>query len=281
MKAGKRTWCIVSLILALSTIVSGVILRFCAEYHDRDFLGNDFPIYTAIITYVAFAYITLLALSQYGLLIPLFIRFYKHLYTDEGYLTFTLPAKRSQILLSKTLSTGIYTALYFVVILLCSAFLALIIPPAEYAEQVINPVVYKGLWDMLKVVFEEGYGGWFIAFTVEAILLFAAVWSFNIVLVQFCITMGSIIAKKHKLLASVGIFFGTNVALSVFSRILSLCIQILSYGGNLDFLMNLSETQGLWAAALTLLGVVAAFATIGLAFYCTTLNLLERKLNLA
>ena len=33
-----------------------------------------------------------------------YVRFYKHLFTDEGYLTFTLPVKRHQILSSKLIS---------------------------------------------------------------------------------------------------------------------------------------------------------------------------------
>ena len=280
MKSGWRTWWIVSLVVAVATIISGPVVRFCAEYQERDW-DSVFPIYSSIMFFVGFAYIMIVALSQYGLYIPLFIKFYKHLYTDEGYLTFTLPAKRSTILLSKTLSTCIYGTMYFVVMGLSWAFLALVVIPPEEQGQFFNTIFYTDLFELLKEGFELGYGGWIIAFAIEALLVAAGAWFFNIALVQFCITMGSVIAKKHKLLASVGIYFGTTAVISILSRILTFCVQIFLAGGTIEVLSNLTETSALWAVFLAIFGVIAAFATLGLAIYFTTLNLLERKLNLA
>ena len=133
MRYGMRIWAIVSAVLGIATIVFSPIMRLCTEYMERDNY-SVFPIYSTLMFFVAGVCVILFALSQYGLYIPLYLRFYKHLYTDEGYLTFTLPVKRSSILLSKTLSTFILGTMYAIVIIVCAAFMALVIPPAETGE---------------------------------------------------------------------------------------------------------------------------------------------------
>ena len=103
----------------------------------------------------------------------------------------------------------------------------------------------------------------------------------NQVLIQFCVTLGSIIAKKNKLVASIGVYLGFNMALSFATRIIVLCAQLTTLGAGLDFLMNFTKTQGLTSIAIIALGVISALVAMGFAIYFTTLNLLERKLNLA
>ena len=61
---------------------------------------------------LAVAAVPLLLLLVSGFL--LLYRFYTSTFTDEGYLTFTLPVKRSTILLSKTVNAVIWTILSFI-----------------------------------------------------------------------------------------------------------------------------------------------------------------------
>lgn len=279
MRYGMRIWAIISAVLGIATIVFSPIMRFCAEYMERDNY-SVFPIYSTIMFFAAFISIVIFSLSQYGLYIPLYLRFYKHLYTDEGYLTFTLPVKRSSILLSKTLSTFILGTMYAIVIIVCAAFMALVIPPAE-AGEIFNLSIYKGISELFKDAQESGYIGWIILYIVEYILLLFAACFFNQVLIQVCVTMGSIIAKKYKLLASIGVYFGVNLILSFIARIITLCAQISVTGMGLDFLKNFTVTQGLTSIAIIFLGIISAVVAMGFAIYFTTLNLLERKLNLA
>ena len=279
MRYGIRIWAIISAVLGIATIVFSPIMRLCTEYMERDNY-SVFPIYSTLMFFVAGVCVILFALSQYGLYIPLYLRFYKHLYTDEGYLTFTLPVKRSSILLSKTLSTFILGTMYAAVIIICALFMALVIPPAETGE-VFNLCLYEGIGEIFKSAKEAGYIGWVILYIVEYILFLFAACFFNQVLIQFCVTMGSIIAKKYKLVASIGVYLGFNMALSFAARIIVLCAQISVSGMGLDFLMNFTETQGLTSIAIIALGVISALVAMGFAIYFTTLNLLERKLNLA
>ena len=53
-------------------------------------------------------YVIMLLASTWGMLIFLGIRFYRSMYTDEGYLSHTLPVTANQLFLSKILVSGVW-----------------------------------------------------------------------------------------------------------------------------------------------------------------------------
>ena len=53
-------------------------------------------------------YVIMLLASTWGMLIFLGIRFYRSMYTDEGYLSHTLPVTANQLFLSKVLVSGVW-----------------------------------------------------------------------------------------------------------------------------------------------------------------------------
>lgn len=203
-----------------------------------------------------------------------FVRFYKNFYTDEGYLTFTLPVKRSKLLLSKTLNSIIWFALHTALILVCVViFLGLGIgssmgtPPLKTVGSSIG-----WLWDKV--------GWWLIVYAVEAILLFVVLSAFTTCLVQLCITIGAIVAKKQKVLAAVGIYYLVNTVLSTVG---SICLVVFLSGleGFAVLIGGLSAFAANAAIALALLVAILASLLVVLIVYFMTLGRIERKLNLA
>ena len=86
------------------------------------------------------------------------------------------------------------------------------------------------------------------------------------------ITIGSLIAKKHKILASIGIFYGISMAVSTISSIFSMTSMLSSMvlsGGNIDSIM--SETIVAPSVLMLIIGVGGYF----LMHY-----LVKKKLNL-
>ena len=53
-------------------------------------------------------YVIMLLASTWGMLIFVGIRFYRSMYTDEGYLSHTLPVTANQLFLSKVLVSGVW-----------------------------------------------------------------------------------------------------------------------------------------------------------------------------
>ena len=203
-----------------------------------------------------------------------FVRFYKNFYTDEGYLTFTLPVKRSKLLLSKTLNSIIWFALHTALILVCVViFLGLGIGSSMGTPPLKTVGISIGwLWDKV--------GWWLIVYAVEAILLFVVLSAFTTCLVQLCITIGAIVAKKQKVLAAVGIYYLVNTVLSTVG---SICLVVFLSGleGFTVLLGGLSALAANAAIALVLLIAILASLLVVLIVYFMTLGRIERKLNLA
>lgn len=203
-----------------------------------------------------------------------FVRFYKNFYTDEGYLTFTLPVKRSKLLLSKTLNSIIWFALHTALILVCVViFLGLGIGSSMGTPPLKTVGISIGwLWDKV--------GWWLIVYAVEAILLFVVLSAFTTCLVQLCITIGAIVAKKQKVLAAVGIYYLVNTVLSTVG---SICLVVFLSGleGFTVLLGGLSALAVNAAIALVLLIAILASLLVVLIVYFMTLGRIERKLNLA
>ena len=203
-----------------------------------------------------------------------FVRFYKNFYTDEGYLTFTLPVKRSKLLLSKTLNSVIWFVLHTALILVCVViFMALGIASSLSASPLKMIAGFVGsLWDKV--------GFWLIVYAVEAILLFVVLSAFTTCLVQLCITIGAIVAKKQKVLAAVGIYYLVNTVLSTVG---SICLVVFLSGleGFAVLIGGLSAFAANAAIALALLVAILASLLVVLIVYFMTLGRIERKLNLA
>ena len=204
-----------------------------------------------------------------------FVRFYKNFYTDEGYLTFTLPVKRSKLLLSKTLNSIIWFVLHTALILVCVViFMALGIDSSLSASPLKMIAGFVGsLWDKV--------GFWLIVYAVEAILLFVVLSAFTTCLVQLCITIGAIVAKKQKVLAAVGIYYLVNTVLSTVGSVFLVVFLAGLFEGFAVLIGGLSAFAANAAIALVLLIAILASLLVVLIVYFMTLGRIERKLNLA
>jgi len=147
-------------ILAISAIgtacVAGLFLNFSIKLLNDDeyyFIGT-LALLLAIFAIIAFfgSIITVLVL--------LLINFYKKLFSDEGYLTFTLPVSRKNILFSKTLNAFIWSLLSGAV-LFVGLFIFFIFLP-DMPEDMFEGF-WEGVWNSV--------GAWSIVYTFEIILI--------------------------------------------------------------------------------------------------------------
>ena len=129
-------------------------------------------------------------------------RFYKNLFTDEGYLTFTLPVNTSTIIMSKFWATVLWMAIASVAIVVC-IFIYVSFGNAPHGE-FFNTAFYKDLGEMLKIVMSklELSDAMFLSEAVVCVILQVV---HSVFMLFLAVTIGSIVAKKHKILASVRI----------------------------------------------------------------------------
>ena len=207
----------------------------------------------AIIAYIVAVYILLL------------YRFYKHHFSDEGYLTFTLPATTHQILLSSILNIIIWSFICIVVAIL--AYIMLFAPIIHMAMQEIQQM--QGFMpDISYNIFPDLGAGQLVL----GIFYMIATSLYSLILPLLSITLGALVAKKHKILASFGIYYGLSAVLSVITGI----IQIFSVVS--DVVVS-AESNSLYLTFSYLIPSLL-YLGIGIGGYFLMHRLVSRKLNL-
>lgn len=151
------------------------------------------------------------AICSAGSLFFLVYRFYKRCFTDEGYLTFTLPVTTHQILLSSFLNTIIGELIMLVAVCL-SVAIAVLLFLAAFPENLIWADISVGL----KEAFSQMWASLAEHMDVLASLAGTGIISVlsELIVLMLAVTIGALIAKKHKILAAVGVYYGISIVQS-------------------------------------------------------------------
>ena len=280
IKAIARHWWIGAVISVVAAIVSaGLIRLFMLALENKT--QNTFVALISIFgLIVAFFCIIAIVLAFVFTIILVFVRFYKHFFTDEGYLTFTLPVKRSTLLLSKTVNAVIWLCAHFAVIVISLLLFTLLLPPFEESGFWINFTVFQTIGEWLVSAWSS-VGAWLIVYILEALLIAFAYLLFLISLVHFCITVGSVLVKKAKLILSIGIYYAFSWCLSAIAQFGILLFGALLSAGMSILMENATKNQSYAIYACLVLSIAAALAAIAAVLYSATQHMLDRKLNLA
>ncbi len=115
----KNTWkvgCLMLLGMFLITVIGCVVLRMPGVTAIFDGNASVAMSWLGISSFVAtlILYVIMLMATTWGIMIFLGIRFYRSMYSDEGYLSHTLPVTANQLFLSKVLVAGIWYLLILI-----------------------------------------------------------------------------------------------------------------------------------------------------------------------
>lgn len=272
-----RIWWIQALTVLGLSVLGAISLRIIISETLGDTMFGIFYVFAGLFIILSFIGI---AGSMIANSLLIYVRFYKHFFTDEGYLTFTLPVSRKKLLLSKSLNALIWTACEVILITISVGIFLLISPPMEQGGFLINTIIYKELFSALAMAWQN-IGAWLIVYVIEVLIILLCYYILSMSIVYCCITIGAIIAKKNKLFAAIGIYYLTNAVISFVAQLLLfLGIAALS-GGLIIILENASPFANHCVAAMLLLIGCAAMALFAALAYFITLDMLERKLNLS
>ena len=273
-----KIWLALSISVVGMAIVTSLIIRSAIFINTQNGASMASTLSVLAAVFMSFGMIMIWV----GILIvtPLmcYIRYYKNFFSDEGYLTFTLPVRRRDLYLAKVANTFIFQAANVVVSLLAVSILMLLIPPAEEG-QLINPVVFRYIGQGIRWLWSS-MGGWLLMYGVLLIAFMAIRSLYNIGMIQLCITVGATVAKKHKVLAGVGIYFGSGFAMSTISQV----VNIFTGGAMIGFVAIVAERPDVLRhpiVILTIFVILLMMLTAATVLHLITLNLIERKLNLA
>lgn len=191
-------------------------------------------------------------------------RFYKSCFTDEGYLTFTLPVTTHEILLSSLINA--FLGMVLMMLVACVSLGGLLLLGFSGVEG-----FWPALWELLPRLLQDvanSVTGEILGYALLMLLAGILGVICQIVMVMLCITIGAMVAKKHKLLAAVGAYYGIQVAMTLVEAVF-LPTQILTVAGESNLFYRIFGFNCLLLLMLTLLSYFGMY-------YLT-----DKKLNLA
>lgn len=197
------------------------------------------------------------------------IRFYKNLFTGEGYLSFTLPVTPKQHLWVKSTTAVVCTLITLVVILVSCCVM---VKGPLFIELIkASMYVLKNCWEVC--------GAHTILYVIEIVILFLVALYSTYMQYYSCITIGQL-ARKNRVVAAIGVYFGYYVISQIISTvfIMSLAIyeHLIPYYEIAEFINYHPNT----AIHLFLLSLILICALLGLLFFAINRYIMTKKLNL-
>ncbi len=234
------------------------------------FLENgSFPTMLAMFSSIAMLYVGSFAMLLIPCVVSL-IRFYKNMYSAEGYLTFTLPVTNAQHIFVKLLGA---TTAY----LSCGMAVALAVLIAISGEPLMY--IFQELSNLMDIIFPVVPPVHIALFVLEVLLILFVSLLSPTLLIYACITIGQT-AKKNRILLSIGVYFLYYILSQVVSTVATIFFGLVAATGAFDRIMLLVEQHPIASAHTFMLGTLLFTAAVAAAFYFITLFVMNKKLNL-
>lgn len=218
-----------------------------------------------ISTIVLLMYVFMLVGVSYGILIYLGVHFYRTMYTDQGYLTHTLPVGKHQLLCSKILVCGLWLLIVYAAVVLSGMTVVGTLVGSFFPDG----YVWADFWDEvlpamgeLFELLELDYGFYLVIF-----ILSLVVSPFITVTILFgAVTLGQLFARARVLMAIL-CYLGVGMVNSLVSTIVQSLITVstIEFGTVMNVSTNSSMIVQLAAAVL---------------LYFTSYQILTKRLNM-
>ncbi len=198
-------------------------------------------------------------------------RFYTNLFTAEGYLSMTLPVTAGQHIFAK-----LFVAVVGVVATAVTVLVSLGI--ANFGEV---------LWEVFKAIgyildkWVTVYGANFIFYILEFILMAVTLLMYNYLVFYSCIAVGQI-AKKNRVLAAFGAYFGYYIITQIIATIILLVVI-----STPEWMSKLIATVVEWVSShqlaavhVGLLSVSVFYSALSVVFFLFSRYIIKNRLNL-
>jgi hypothetical protein len=229
---------------------------------DNGKIINDIIIGFSIITFVVSCAALMILSTVIGI-----VRFYKNMYSAEGYLTFTLPVTNAQHIFVK-----LFVAVVFQTVCLLTVAISGCIVLSGRG-------MIRGFMNAMQYAF-TGIGAVnMIVFIIEMIIMMLLSVASNMLVYYACITIGQT-AKKNRILMAIGVYFIYYIITQITSTIFTIIITMVSMS---DALVKTVEWIANYPipAMHILFGVsVIISAAITALFWFVTQRIMTKKLNL-
>ncbi len=250
-RSAVKTWIILGILSLVLSVVGGRSIAMSGSGYEHDGLfiaGATIALFVIVLTAMATAILS-------------FYRFYQTLFTDEGYLTFTLPVTKQDLLLSKFIFSLVSIAVGGAISSV-SMFLMLLFSgelsggESETPAEPLDPAI--------------------LLFIFEALLIGLLVIVLGTLIVFVLVTLASRFSKKGRGVFAVAAIYGLGAIFSVFMTALMSTVDSKA----LFWEDVIPEAQMGGVTSLLLLCIIGLLALVCTALYTLEYYLLDKRLNL-
>jgi len=243
----------------------GIMTKVFSLFGDKTIIGNIISFFSFFL--LMLGSIALILLST----VAIVVRFYKNLYSSEGYLTFTLPVSNFDHIFVKLLAALAWQAICYLTV-----FAAMFLPSIGQD--------FGALFDEFSTLFTFLFSKCgvvnVIFYIIEAIILFFLSAASGILLFYACISLGQR-ARKNRVLMAVVAYFVYYSITQVVTTILMIFLAVLLVATGLinriEEWVTLHYVPAIHIGLIILIAISVAMTTL---FWFISQNTMDKKLNL-
>lgn len=211
----KAVWKIPVLLIGIllaAAVMAG--FTFHLPIWDSEWVGLPLSGVMMIITF----YVAIIGVSL-GITIYFAVRYYKNMFTDEGYLTNTLPVSSHQLLLSKVITMFSWDIISILAIAASVAiFMGMII--LAFMEPGDGKTIVDGFWELFDMsIWDSPYMQEFEGFCVSMIVMVLASAFSNTMTIVASVTIGQMV-RRHRILGAFGAYFAIGTVMQIISTVI-------------------------------------------------------------
>ena len=212
------------------------------------------------------AYILIVFAAVVGTMVYLIVRYYKSMYTDEGYLTHTLPVQTHTIMLGKMIVAVCWMMIDVIAVVLSAWSIisrGIGIRFAEVWSEITNALSQAGIRNMLWT--------FIVLAVIDIILCTLSRWE----QVTASFALGQL-SNDHKILMSVASYIGLNIVLQIIGFIFGINTSKLFFGIEMGGINQ--EPAQVVMKMMIMMAVYSAIITA--VFYIISYFITKKKLNI-
>lgn len=201
--------------------------------------------------------------------------FYRSFLADEGYLTFTLPVSTSNLIWSKLLTGMIWTVINALVVMVTLLIFSVF---GTTSNSLVNTEVLQGFRMFFTDLLPEASKYVNVPLmSVETVVIGILGLASQMLEIYFAIVVGGQVAKKHKVLAAIGMYLLINMGVGIISTSF---ISIVSFGEGFASLTldTVPQVTRFMTSVFGWYGVL--FAGLAVLFFFLIRSIFKKNLNL-
>ncbi len=250
-------------------IMQGILLIAAAFLRILQFFESEHFVYSIVFFFAALLYGVAVLVNLTAPLVMAVVRYYRNLFTAEGYLSFALPVTAAQHLIVKALSALVLqaiawgmTALSFVIVMAGDVLREV----GVAAEYLCKGIPAGALWHIVLWGF-------------ELLLIFAVSFLSQAFLYYGCISIGQL-ARKNRVLAAVGVYFGYYVVTQILGTILTVLVTLFGDRIPFDAIATFAGTYPIAFVHIFLCSILLIAVVFTVLYFFVSHAIIRKRLNL-